>query len=93
MGKPKSSAVCRRPNAYIECFLSLIKIKVVPKTPAITSPKSSVILKLIAALNPTNDQSKGINIKYIGILLVVKNKIPKVKIVIGQGAPNVGDCG
>jgi hypothetical protein len=66
---------------------------VVPKIPAIKSPKSSLIVKLTAAEKPINDHRKGIKITIHGILLTEKSKIPKVKITVGHGKPNVGVLG
>jgi hypothetical protein len=40
-----------------------------------------------------NDQSKGIINRRNGTLLSVHNSTPKVKIVVGQGTPNIGELG
>jgi hypothetical protein len=47
----------------------------------------------MAAKNPMPDHRRGIMIIYHGILFAENNKIPKVKIVVGQGTPKVGDAG
>jgi hypothetical protein len=54
---------------------------------------SSHTFKFSAALNPTSDHRKGIIKITIGIFTREINKIPKVNIIVGQGAPKVGDCG
>lgn len=45
-----------------------------------------------AAVNPINAQIIGIIREYFGSLLLHK-RIPNVKIVVGQGAPKVGELG
>jgi len=74
-------------------FLSFTNIRIVPTIPATTRPKSSLICKFTAALNPIKDQIKGIISKYFGILTGTRSRSPKVKIIVGQGAPNVGASG
>jgi len=61
--------------------------------PAIKSPVSSFIPSEIAALNPIIDHIAGIIITLKGILDEENNNIPKVKIVVGQGNPKVGESG
>jgi hypothetical protein len=46
-----------------------------------------------AVVKPIILHSKGIINKCHGIFLLVKSKIPKEKIVVGQGKPNVGEYG
>ena len=48
-------------------FALLISINVDPIIPTIKSPKSSVICKLTAALNPINDQINGMISRNIGV--------------------------
>lgn len=62
-------------------------------TPANNKPVSSIIPKLIAAKNPRIDHKSGIMNKLIGTLSTESKSIPNVKIVVGQGNPNVGDAG
>ena len=62
-------------------------------TPAIKSPVSSFIPSETAALNPMTDHVAGRIITMKGTLVEENNNIPKVKIVVGQGSPNVGDKG
>jgi len=54
---------------------------------------SSKIPKLNAAEYPISDQSNGIIKTYLGILVSVNRNSPSVKIVVGQGSPNVGADG
>ena len=61
--------------------------------PAINSPVSSFIPSETAALNPMIDHMTGMIMTIKGTLDGEHNNIPKVKIVIGQGNPNVGDEG
>jgi len=61
--------------------------------PAISNPISSYIVKVSAAVKPTTLQSNGIINIYTGILFFVKSNKPNVKIVVGQGRPNVGEYG
>ena len=63
----------------------------VPTNPATRRPMSSKIPKFSDAVNPIKDQIRGIISTGIGTCLSVKSNIPKVKIVVGQGNPNVGD--
>ena len=46
----------------------------------------------IAAVNPMRDHNKGIR-KIIFFGFSRSNNIPNVKIVVGQGSPNVGVLG
>jgi hypothetical protein len=46
-----------------------------------------------AALKPSNDQRKGIIITQTEMVDAANNNIPKVKIVVGQGSPKVGEEG
>ncbi len=57
------------------------------------SPKSSRIVSDNAAVNPIIDHNKGIAKIYFENFLSVHRRIPKVKMVVGQGAPNVGEAG
>ena len=61
--------------------------------PAIKRTVSSFIPSETAALNPMIDQMAGIIITVKGIRDEDNNNMPKVKIVVGQGKPNVGDEG
>jgi hypothetical protein len=61
--------------------------------PAIKSPVSSFMPSETAALNPIIDQVVGMIMTIKGVLDVESNNMPKVKIVVGQGNPNVGDAG
>ena len=72
-------------------FLSLIINKSTTVIPDIKRPVSSRIPKFNAAENPNNDHIKGIINKYFDTGLSVHKSNPKVKIVVGQGSPNVGD--
>jgi hypothetical protein len=49
------------------------------------------MVKLSAAVKPIILHSKGIINKCTGIFSFVKSNIPNVKIVVGQGKPNVGE--
>jgi hypothetical protein len=60
---------------------------------AIKSPVSSFIPSEAAALDPMIDHMAGMIITITGTLDEENNNIPKVKIVVGQGNPNVGDEG
>ena len=60
---------------------------------AIKSPVSSFIPSETAALNPMIDHMAGMIKTIKGTLDKENNNIPKVKIVVGQGNPNVGDEG
>lgn len=62
-------------------------------TPEIRSPASSLMPKLRAADVPTIDHTKGITKTHSDILLSTSKSIPRVKIVVGQGSPNVGEYG
>ena len=68
-------------------------IRTVDINPAISNPVSSEIPSVSAAVNPIKDQSNGIAKTVGGTLLSAKSKMPKVKIVVGQGNPNVGVAG
>ena len=61
--------------------------------PATNSPVSSFIPSETAALNPMIDQMTGMIMTIKGTLDEENNNMPKVKIVVGQGNPNVGDEG
>jgi hypothetical protein len=58
--------------------------------PATDSPKSSIIPKFRAALNPISDHSKGIMSTGLGTFEDVQRSMPKVNMVVGQGKPKVG---
>ena len=68
-------------------------IEAVPIVPAMSNPKSSLIPKLNAAEVPTIDHKMGTINKLDGIFLSVQSSKPNVKMVVGQGTPNVGDVG
>ena len=61
--------------------------------PAIKRTVSSFMPSEAAALNPMIDQMAGIITTIKGILDEDNNNMPRVKIVVGQGKPNVGDAG
>lgn len=61
--------------------------------PDTRSAMSSVIPSEKAAVNPMIDQRKGMTTMAIGNFLSIHSSIPKVKIVVGQGSPKVGDDG
>jgi hypothetical protein len=63
------------------------------KKPTMSSPVSSIIPKLNAAVNPMTDHINGIIMITAGHFLSLRSKMPKVKTVVGQGRPNVGDEG
>jgi len=71
----------------------LLIIIIVQTNPAIKRLVSSFIPSETAALNPMMDQVAGRIIRVKGILDEENNNMPKVKIVVGQGNPNVGDEG
>ena len=77
------------------CFTRLFLTIIIPVqiTPAIKRPVSSFIPSETAALNPMSDHIAGIIITIKGILAEENNSMPKVKIVVGQGNPKVGDEG
>ena len=54
---------------------------------------SSFMPNFKAALKPINDQRNGMNKINIESFLEENNRIPKVKMVVGQGNPKVGDEG
>jgi hypothetical protein len=60
---------------------------------AIIKPESSQTPKLNTALKPKIDQRTGIIRMITGHLFAVNNKKPKVKILVGQGNPKVGEAG
>jgi hypothetical protein len=49
--------------------------------------------KFTAAKKPVIDQTKGTSRITNGIFLSRNNRMPKVKIVVGHGSPNVGENG
>ena len=61
--------------------------------PEINNPESSRIPNLKAAEKPIIDQKSGIIIRRSEIFFVDQRNIPKVKMVVGQGKPKVGDDG
>ena len=63
------------------------------KRPEINNPVSSKIPKLNAAVNPIIDHKKGIINIATGHFLSIRSNTPKVKIVVGQGSPKVGEEG
>ena len=67
-------------------------IIIVLTRPAIKSPVSSFIPRERAAVNPMIDQIAGMMITIKGVLQE-NNNMPKVKIVVGHGNPNVGEEG
>ena len=68
-------------------------IILVQTKPAIKSPVSSFIPSETTALNPITDHVAGMIIVIKGTREEENNSMPKVKIVVGQGNPNVGDEG
>ncbi len=46
-----------------------------------------------AAEKPISDQRNGIARITFGTFLTVQSRMPNVKIVVGQGSPNVGELG
>jgi len=58
-----------------------------------TRPKSSLMDKFMAAKNPTIDHKNGMLTTYQGIRVTENKSTPKVKMVVGQGTPKVGDLG
>ena len=68
-------------------------IKTIESNPEIKRLMSSFIPNEKAALNPIKAHRNGIIMITRGILVAEKSKIPKVKIVVGHGNPNVGDEG
>ncbi len=64
----------------------------VPTTPATNNPISSYTPNVNAAVNPSKDHNAGMITTYRGILIAHK-RMPKVNIVVGHGAPNVGAAG
>ncbi len=55
-----------------------------------SKPISCKMPNLIAAVKPIKDQSTGIANKNLFTFPSNKSNNPKVKIVVGQGSPNVG---
>jgi hypothetical protein len=70
-----------------------IAINIIETTLAKRRLRSSFIPNLNAALKPISDQRNGMNKIIIESLFVENNSIPKVKMVVGQGRPNVGEEG
>ena len=68
-------------------------IEAVPSVPATSNPKSSLIPKFKAAEVPTIDHKIGTINNLNGNLLSVQSSNPNVKMVVGQGTPNVCDAG
>ena len=62
----------------------------IDKTPATKRPVSSFMPSENAALKPSNDQRKGIMITQGDSFETENSKMPKVKMVVGQGNPKVG---
>jgi hypothetical protein len=79
------------PTFFSRLFLFIIIA--VEINPAIKSPVSSFMPSETAALNPMIDQAAGMIMTIKRVLDLESNKIPKVKIVVGQGNPNVSDAG
>ena len=73
--------------------LFLLIIITVKTKPAIRRQVSSFIPSETAALNPMIDHMAGIMTTIRGILDEENNNMPKEKMVVGQGNPNVGDEG
>jgi len=69
------------------------KWKAIKIAPEIISPISSFIPMVKEAVNPMIDQSSGMMNITRGNFLVLNSRRPKVKIVVGQGSPNVGEEG
>lgn len=61
--------------------------------PATSNPVSSYMPKLIAALNQMSDQMTGMTKRRTGTRRTAVRSIPKVKMVVGHGRPNVGNFG
>jgi len=59
----------------------------------IINPMSSNIPREKDAEKPITDHISGISSSTTGSFLPDHNKIPKVKMVVGQGSPNVGEEG
>jgi len=92
--KLTSKSKKHQPANYSFVVLNLLLIiinKIKPVTPATSKPVSSKNVKVNAAVKPIILHSRGIINKCTGILLFVKSNIPNVKIVVGQGKPNVGE--
>ena len=68
-------------------------IKTIESKPETKRLMSSFIPNEKAALNPIRAHRNGIIMITMGILVVDKSNIPKVKIVVGHGKPNVGEEG
>ena len=68
-------------------------IKETAVIPLIKSPKSSLMPNFTAAIIPIIDHINGMIRITMGNFLSVHNNIPRVKIVVGQGRPKVGDPG
>jgi hypothetical protein len=58
-----------------------------------SNPKSSLTPKLKVAEVPTIDHKTGIINKLNETFLSVQSRNPNVKMLVGQGSPNVGDAG
>jgi len=62
-------------------------------TAAAESPKSSIIPRLTAALVATADHASGTTRSHRGTASLAHTSKPSVKMVVGQGTPNVGAAG
>jgi len=80
----------RHTSIYFLFFISNIgKVR----SPETSNPVSSTIPKFNAAVKPMTDQINGMIRIAIGHFLSLRSNKPKVKIVVGQGRPKVGDEG